>query len=266
MYNLEQVRNYIGYLKQNSVPLKKVSSSASDLIIIVHFKDLYKIPYLIGNWKNKICEDISSIILITNDTNLVTCEIKALVDCIVCDDDFEEVRQFKKLMHSHPRLAWYTQQILKISAKKYSSKYIIIDADTLLLKPHQFFTNDIPIVRISHEDGVQYRNFENFIGLQPDERTYIPHMGAFSQKTVEAYCRFIQQNHTKVWYEVIAEFILEDRGLYSEWNSFNKFILQTFHAETRYWVNKSEPSSLLTYRPTIIDRMCRSSISFHEPH
>lgn len=262
----KRISNYAGYLVENSRPRKQDLPSSADLVIIVHTKDLYKIPYLISNWKSKIIEDISSTILITNDPKAVTSEISKLVNQVISDDSFFEVQQFKKLMHAHPNLAWYTQQILKIAARHYSPKYIIIDADTLLLRPHKFFNDDIPIVRISHESGAIYRKFENMIGLKPDDRSYIPHMGSFSKETVSAYCSFIQRNSDIPWFEVIARFILDNGGHYSEWNSFNKFILQKYQADTRYWLNKSESRSLLKYSPTIIDRALRSSISFHEPH
>jgi len=259
-------QNYIGYVLEKFYNVKSDHYQVADLIIICHTKDLNKIPTLLTNWQKNILESISSIILVTNDTTKISSNVAQRIDYVMSDNDFPEVIEFNKILSEHPQKSWYTQQILKILVRKHSNKYIVIDADTLLIQPHQFFENGVPIVRISHESGISYRNFENMLGLVNDPRSYIPHMGAFTSETVDEYCKFIEKNGTLQWYEVIARFLISDIGSYSEWNSFNKFLLQHYGANTRYWTNKSEQSDLTTYSPKFVDLLFRTSVSFHQPH
>lgn len=244
----------------------EIEASCSDLIIVCHTKDLYKIPFLIENWEQNIIENIERKILITNDVNSITNEITNLVDMIICDDDLKEVVEFKKILEDHPKKAWYTQQIIKIAAKSLSKKYIIIDSDTCLRKKHGFFINDIPIVRITHESGLRYLNFEIFIGLKCDYRSFIPHMGSFTLKTLTGYCSLIEEQTGVAWYITIAKYILSNLGYFSEWNSYNKYLLQVHNAEIFYWFNKSESGDIKGFDPNSFRYYFRDSISFHEPH
>ena len=267
MFKYQRYINYTRYFLE--VIFSKVESAPEDcdLIIVSHSKDLAKLPILIQNWLVNINENIQRIILITNDTNNIPSQIQSSVDLIIGDNDIEYVSEFRKILGAHPRKAWYTQQIIKISAISISNKYIVIDSDTYLLKSHKFFHNGTPIVRVSHEDPTVYSGFENFIGLPQDKRSYIPHMGSFTSETLHSYFKFIEAKSTeKKWYEIIANFITHGEGQYSEWNSFNKFLLLKFDAKTAHWFNKSESSDLLENGVDGKKYLFRTSVSFHEPH
>ena len=147
-----------------------------------------------------------------------------------------------------------------MAAVSYSDKYIVIDADTMLLRSHDYWINGDPVIRRSNEHGEIYKGFEESID-QAGADTYICHMGSFNKKINYGYFDYVKNCTNKEWYEYIVFYLNESDGLYSEWNSISKYVISMHGYKISHWANKSV--DFLSNEKVIVTNWWRDSLSLH---
>jgi hypothetical protein len=189
------------------------------------------------NKKNII--NYRNIYIITN-TKLV--KDKSIFDgCIIIDEnDFPfNLNIIKKYLGDNDRCGWYLQQLLKLYAgfviPTILDNYLVIDSDTIFLKPTSFFENDIPLYNFGTEYHLPY--FIHMINLHPsfskvNNMSGICHHSMFQKYILKELFDTIEKFHkNKKFYEIFLDSIEKKEILgsgASEYEIYFNFLLKNF--------------------------------------
>ena len=159
------------------------------------------------------------------------------------------------------RSGWYLQQLLKLSAPIILNldRFVIIDSDTIILKPIQFFEGDKICFNVGTEYHIPY--FEHIKRVLPLEkqinRSGICHLMPMKRNIVEDLISKVEFIHNKSFWKVMIDNVHPNDYLYSgmsEYELLFNFTLR-FHPNQcmikelrwRNIGNKNQISSELDY-------------------
>ena len=138
------------------------------------------------------------------------------------------------------RSGWYLQQLLKLYAPIVLNldKFVIIDSDTIILKPIQFFEGDIICFNVGVEYHVPY--FEHIKKILPLEkqtnRSGICHLMPMKRTIVEDLISKVESLHSKPFWQVMIDNVDPTHYLYSgmsEYELLFNFTLKYYSSECR---------------------------------
>lgn len=161
---------------------------------------------------------------------------------------------------------WILQQLLKYSGMNYSERFVTIDCDTVLLKPHLFFTNSGTVLRLSYEHSPHYRTFEKSLNINAGNLfSFTSHMMPFKSDLLRALIARIEKITNQSWVFYICNYAKQNGMVVSEYNLYARYILDSEELITyRPWLNKTVPlSELNTIDNLKIIFPDRNSVSFH---
>lgn len=110
-----------------------------DVLIVTHEKDFNKLPFVIDSIKNNII-GFDLIFCITNIP--VKDKIKDVIYYL--DSDVFKFDLFSRINNTN-RIGWYKQQYIKLMQDITKDKYLVIDADTIILNKLDIFEKEKPI-------------------------------------------------------------------------------------------------------------------------
>ncbi len=138
--------------------------------------------------------------------------------CIIIDEnDFPfNLDTIKKYLGNNDRCGWYFQQLLKLYASfvipTILDNYLVIDSDTIFLKPTTFFDKDIPLYNFGTEYHLPY--FIHMINLHPsfskvNNMSGICHHLIFQKYILKDLFKMVENYHNngKKFYEIFLESI-----------------------------------------------------------
>lgn len=183
--------------------------------------------------------DRKNIFVVTHDRNLKR------DDCIVLHESVFpfSVEEIKKRT-SERRYGWYLQQLIKLYAHcvipNLTEYYLVIDCDTIFLKPTSFFQDNIPLYNTGSEHHRPY--FEHLLRVHPkltkqvDDSGICHHM-MFSKKILEELFQMVEKDNKhssdntfwKIMISRIDPNHIEHSG-FSEYELYFNYIIQ-FHRD-----------------------------------
>ena len=188
-----------------------------DLVICVgpHDEDIiqYTIDLIRRNLKGYI-----NIYLIVSNPQL---KVK---DCIIIDENcypfnIKSIQKYLPREHK-TRAGWYFQQLLKLYAcfviKDLNERFVVIDADTLILKPMEFFDDKKTIFNIMPPNNPEY--FEHMGRMHPSLKQQIPYSGvanymAFRRKYIKNLFDLIESEHSgEKFYKVFMNCVSAEKA------------------------------------------------------
>jgi hypothetical protein len=110
------------------------------------------------------------------------------------------------------RAGWYLQQLIKLYSYKIindlTEYYLILDSDTIFLKPTKFFDNAKPLYNFGTEYHCHY--FEHMNKLHPSlkkssSKSGICHHMIFKKNILNSLFKLIEEYHNKEFWEVFIE-------------------------------------------------------------
>ena len=131
--------------------------------------------------------------------------------------NIETVAKFHRKLS---RNGWYLQQLLKLYAGKIIpgilDKYLVIDADTLFLKPTTFVENN----KCLYNFGTEYHKpyFQHMSKLDTKlvkvdkSKSGICHHMMFETKYIDELISKIEQNHNDSFYDVFLKLVTDKKG------------------------------------------------------
>jgi hypothetical protein len=126
-----------------------------DVFIPCHEKDQSKLRYCINSIRRNVIDKIGKIYICSP-----TGEI-GYSKCISVKDS--DVLPMPEISY---RPNWQYQQLLKIFQKVTTDLYLVVDVDTMFIKPVKFFENNKPVFWITHpQDHKPYFEFAKQIGV-----------------------------------------------------------------------------------------------------
>lgn len=134
-----------------------------------------------------------------------------------------------------PRNGWYLQQLLKLYAgiviDSILDKYLVIDADTLFLKPTKFIENDKCLYNYGREFHLPYfihmRKLNNNFTRIYEDKSGICHHMIFETKYVKEIINIIEQEHNDLFYNVFLNNVTDKTGSgASEYEIYFNYIMK----------------------------------------
>ncbi|XZE19620.1 FkbM family methyltransferase [Pirellulaceae bacterium SH449] len=176
------------------------------------------------------------------------------------------------------RAGWILQQLIKIEALRAGdagSVSLIWDADTIPLKPLEFFHGDRLLFRESDEMHEPYfLSMQSLLGIPKlAEKSFIAQCFPYPCSAAQYFCQGVEQKHNKPWWDAIIEHT--DRSTeagFSEYETLGNFLLwtnpQIVERLPSKWYRKgnklfSSPSQLaLGSEPSFVKRLPYEFVSF----
>jgi hypothetical protein len=176
------------------------------------------------------------------------------------------------------RAGWILQQLIKIEALRAGdagSVSLIWDADTIPLKPLEFFHGDRLLFRESDEMHEPYfHSMQSLLGIPKlAEKSFIAQCFPFPCSVAQDFCDRVEHRHNKPWWDAIIEHT--DRSTeagFSEYETLGNFLLWTdpeiVERLPSKWCRKgnklfSSPSQLALGRePSFVKRLPYEFVSF----
>ena len=144
------------------------------------------------------------------------------------------------------RSGWLLQQLLKLSGDTIckNEHFLVVDADTLFIKPRTFKIDKKTIIDFSDEYHLPYyRTYEKLLKLKHRSPvSFICHYMLFEKKKLRSLKLHIENIHKDKWYDAIINNIDPfESSSFSEFETYANFVLEKYRKEyiLEYWFNKS---------------------------
>ncbi|AJY74701.1 DUF6492 family protein [Paenibacillus beijingensis] len=259
------------------LPMKsQLSSSAQiDVLIPAIEKDLTTLPYVVSAVKKHVKHPIGNILIVAPNRKRITelCRRKGYT--FVNENSVLPIT--KKHIHYRSRTwdrsGWLFQQLLKLSGDTICSSnyFLVIDADTVLIRPHRFRKDGKTIVYCRSWSQPEYFNtYRRLLKRRaPKPTSFVTHYMLFEKSKLAQLKKAIESNHRVKWYSAILHSIDKSKQFgFSEFETYGNFLYTQSPGGLllKKALNKSLPISVRQLTPGRISRLAGRyrSISFHQ--
>lgn len=255
--------------------LKRVipSSVKLDVLIPAVEKDLETLPCAIDSVRENVKHPIGEIIIVSPESE----KIKALCAAKKCRFVNENSvlpitkNDIKCSENKSDYSGWLFQQFLKLSGDTICSQdyYLVLDADTILLRPQIFRHNQKMLFNCSKEYHKPYfLMYESLLGRKPAYPvSFISHYMLFEKDKVRKLKEAIETRNGLKWYAAVIKKSDGGEGKFSEYETYGNFVLDHYPNQvvTNYCFNLSLPREELRKIDKLKRTMSRKfkSVSFH---
>lgn len=233
-----------------NIGLKKHSSSKMkiDVIVPVTHKDMGILPYCIKSIQKHVQHPINKIFIISARTEDITtfCNMNG---CEFVDEDTVlpiSKKDIKYKVGTKDRSGWLFQQLLKLSGDTISrlDNYLIVDADTVYIRPRVFEQNNKTIFDISDEYHQPYfKTYKKLLGSD----IFLPasltsHNMMINRLVLRELKNKIEKRSNLKWYQAIINNIDEkENSFISEQETYGIYMFQNYRDRMilEYWYNLS---------------------------
>ena len=203
-----------------------------DVIIPVIDKDAPTLLLTIESVRANILQPIKNIYFIAPESKLLR-EIAHEKNCIfVLEDGVLPI--FSK---NTKRKGWIKQQYLKLNSDTVASceHFLVIDADTLLIRPQIFVTNHKAVLNILYDYWFKRKQmvkialgFNKFHNLD-----FTSHHMLLSKTKLKALKQHLEKLHGKPWQDALDSLDIPE-GSFSEYELYGNFVAQRFEKEVEF--------------------------------
>jgi hypothetical protein len=241
-----------------------------DVLITLIEKDILVAEKCIENVRLFSMNKIRNIYIIAPNSDKINIFCNKF-DCIFVNEDVVSPYTSDELLLkgiNKQRLGWIKQQLIKLNSDSLSDlmdKYLIMDADTILLKPQYFSKNNCDVLKFSDEFHFLYRVSSRLIlgNYLYSFNSYISHHQLINKKTLSDMKLHITNLHQEEWYEIFIDAALKNNNYVSEYEIYAQYTIQMNKERVllQYWFNSNnlykdmETSSFIQHKA--------QSISFH---
>lgn len=206
------------------------SEEPIDVLIPVCEKDLAILPLALEGARRQVCHPIAAVYVIAAPSPAVEAFCRRY-DCRFVDErsvlgyDAGSLHVRVLSPNGCDRSGWIFQQLLKLSgAVGECARFLTIDADHLLLRPHTFFTRDGRTVFYGSREyhAPYYDNIERLLGFRPaSPLSYVAHKMLFTRSELAALRSEIERRTGRPWDLAIVESL--DRTQLSGFSEFELY-------------------------------------------
>jgi len=197
-------------------------------------RDVLTLPLVIHGLRKNVRHNISTIYLAAaeNKENKALC---ARLDCDFVDE--ATILPIRRVdinylygRHRQDRSGWLFQQLLKLSCEEVSTaeNILIVDADTILIRPQYYFHNGIAIMNVSDEFYIPwFLRYEKVYG----RRLFFPmsftsHQMLYERDQLREMKSAMARQHGKLWFEVLLDLIdSNEKSVMSEQDFYGHHVL-----------------------------------------
>lgn len=231
----QQFLRYIhyAYLKAKRDPFCNthimLSSVPIDIIIPVIEKDIDTLVLTIESVRGNILQPITNIYLISPESN----KLRRLAEKMNCKFVLEDtvLPSFSK---NKKRKGWIKQQYLKLNADTVgkSEHFLIIDADTILIRPQIFINDHKAVLNVLHDYWFCRKQMVKIaLGFPKFHNAdFTSHHMLMSKTKLKALKQHLQSLHGKPWQDALDSLEIPE-GSFSEYELYGNFVAQQFPNE-----------------------------------
>ena len=244
-----------------------------DIFIPAIEKDILALPLVIESARKNILHNINKIYVVSNSERIS--EICIATDCIFIDENTVlpiTKNDINYKVNGLDRSGWIFQQLLKLYGDSVceSESFLVLDADTIFVRPTIFTYGQKTIFYFSDEFNVTYyRTFEKLLHKKiRNIRSFVSHMMLFNRDVLQEFRGIIEKIHEVPWYIAILESMEKNHMVaFSEYECYGNFFLQNRPglSKLRYWHNRRLDASTLDHLNMLeknYGQTCRT-LSFH---
>lgn len=219
----------------------KKGSEKVDIVIPTVSKDYELMNEMIEALKLNIYHDVNNIYIVSQKNEEIEkyCREKAYIFI----DEISVLGYGKDSIHYKvngvDRSGWIFQQLLKLSGDRFTEmkNYIIVDSDTILIKPH-LFIKDGRFVFIESEEWHDYyfKSFEKIFGYPSNNNvSYTAHMMIFNTDKLLEMKKQIETLHGISWDKAYLSTIDENEpSCVSDYDNYANWMRINHPAETTF--------------------------------
>lgn len=246
-----------------------------DIVIPTVGKDLEVLPYVVSGARANIKHPIGHVYIVAPSDPAIEayCERNGCTyveESTILPITKEEIDY---TVNGIDRAGWLLQQFIKLSGDRLCEQefYLVIDSDTVFIRPNCFERDGKVIFHTSDEYHLPYFTaYEKLVGLKPvSSKSFCSHYMLFEKSKVSRLKKHFEDRSQTPWHRAIM--MCTDRthtSGFSDYETYGNFVLSTYpgHVELEYWHNRSIPRPLL--KQTMENRMRRlarryNTLSFH---
>jgi hypothetical protein len=268
--------DYYKYIKSNlSTSEGAVSQEMIDVIIPATDKDSKILPYTIDGIFKYIRHPINKVIVISPYSREIL-HICSQKNCQFIHEDSILPLTRKDIpyeVNGLDRSGWLFQQLLKLAADSLSQAkyYLILDADTVLIRP-QVFEIDGKVVFL-HSDEHHQPYFDLYYKLfsrkTKSNLSFVCHHMLFEKNKICELKKEIEIRYPgNRWYEILLSQIdRSNASSMSEYELYGQWMLQNYSEKIirEYWFNRGFAVKMLKDIDVLIEELSTEyrSLSFH---
>ncbi|WP_068774828.1 DUF6492 family protein [Paenibacillus sp. FJAT-26967] len=245
-----------------------------DVIIPAIDKDLATLPHVIDGIRKYVKHKIGHIFIISPDSP----RIKSLCLRKKCKFVHENSvlpitkRHIHYRNHKWDRSGWLFQQLLKLSADKISTQryFLVMDADTVLIRPHTFLENGKTIFYTrSRSHQAYFKVHTKLLGQKTfAARSFVNHYMLFDSRKLRHLKQEIEAQSGTAWYKAILRKIDKTyKFSFSEFETYGNFVRARYPGTSviRRNLNKEIRTGIRTLTPALRSTLSVKfrSLSFH---
>ena len=268
--NIEKFKDslYFRFTKQQS------SELPIDVLIPVAAKDFGTLSKVVNSVREYVLHPITNIFIVSKESEIIK-NFCIETDCIWVDED--KVLPIKKSHIQYKvdgidRSGWLFQQFIKLTSDTICQNefVLIIDADTILIRPQRFIDPHGKMIFFFSDEHHQpyydtYKKLLDCDALSPV--SFVSHYMVMNRKLLKSLKEKIEEKNNLVWYEAILKHNDYTQGAsFSEYELFGNFAYDNFRGRIKleYWFNLGlERNKINGYQITEDLRRNYRSLSFH---
>jgi hypothetical protein len=244
-----------------------------DILIPVIEKDLETLPFVIQGVKKYVRHPIGQIIIVAPRSKRIMtfCHQKK---CIFIDENSVLPIRKNTIKYRTTRWSgWILQQLLKLSGDQLCSQhfFLVIDADTVLIRPHIFRRNQKTVFYCRNWSRNEYfKTYRRLLGKKAASRlSFVNHYMLFEKSKLQQLKRAIETRHKTSWYSAILKSINKSKPFgFSEFETYGNFVRSTYPGQFIFKksLNKMISRDVRTVSAPDVKRLSKKfrSISFHK--
>lgn len=216
-----------------------------DVMIPAIEKDLANLPYVIDYVRKNVKHPIGSIYIVSPRSPGIQ-ELCRRKQCRFVDEKTvlpitkKDIRYRSKRWD---RSGWMFQQLLKLGGDAVCAhrRFLVMDADTVLIRPHVFRSNGKTVAYYRNWSQPEYfRAYRRLMGEKASApHSFVAHYMLFDKRKLRKLKDYLEARHKLPWYEAILKSIDKSNMFaFSEFETYGNFVY------------KKKPGSIL-FRKTL---------------
>jgi hypothetical protein len=245
-----------------------------DIVFVAADQDLDLLPLAVEGVRRNLRHPIKDIAIVGPADSRVKQHARQISCRYVCEHDVLPIRKrdIKYTVKGVDRSGWLLQQFLKLGADAIvgTDRYLVVDADTILIKPQIFVAGDSDVLLHSEEYHHPYfLAYEFLVNLDVKTRvSAVAHHMLFNRSRLASLKSRMEHIGSAPWYmSIINASDLTDLSCVSECETYGQWCIanypETTHREFAF--NLTLPRRLISSVDIIMQQHARDwrSVSFH---
>ncbi len=209
-----------------------------DILIPTVEKDLDMLKICVAFARRNLMHPIKDIYIVAAPTEkTIACaqELGAIFvdETTVLPIQIKDIYYFPAECKGCDRRGWLFQQFLKLSADEIcvSEHVLVIDTDTLLVRPQIYIYENRTIFHCSDEFHIPYRTvYKKMVGeAAKGPFSFVSHTTLFEKSKLKHFKNHIEQLHKMPWFQAIMSLMNKDEGsAHAENESYPQFVISHY--------------------------------------